>query len=302
MKENELITIEETLGSSSLPEGMLPHLLLGSMVLTSARKPNVWLNLVFENTDLIGKDGTVLKIPKMTQLGASTEPADNIEDDDFSGFQVADPTMTTVDIAVADLVYCSFKLSKILLEDNPSIDYVNTVLSNAKEAVLTKMNYDIRSVVQAAMGTETQTIDAFSYANVLLAREKLENSGWLIGDDSAVLVVSVKSKNALLTDKDFVPSERFTTAQVNKMVDGSVGLYADCYVVVDPDLTDVEGYIMATHGRLGPVVDVVYKRLINTATQEFAMVEKTQSAVTTRYKAAVVQPLGIVKITVSSSP
>ena len=227
MNEN-FITIEETLGASSLPAEMLPHLLLGEMVLTGARKPNVWINLVSENTSLIGKDGTVLKIPKMSQLGSSTETADNVEDDAFEGFEVSDPTMTTVDITVADLVYCSFKLSKILLEDNPSIDYIRQVLANAKGAVTEKINYDIRTVVQAAMGTETQTIDAFSYANVLLAREKLENSGWLIGDDAAVLVVSVKSKNALLTDKDFVPSERFTTAQISKMVDGSVGLYAGC--------------------------------------------------------------------------
>ena len=63
------------------------------------------------------------------------------------------------------------------------------------------------------------------------------------------------------------------------------------FVVVDPDLTDVEGYIMAAHGRLGPVVDIVYKRLIQESSQEFAMVEKTQTAITTRYKCAVVQPL-----------
>jgi len=296
------ITIEETLSSDSLPPEMLPHLLLSQMLLTGARKPMVWLSLVTENTELVGKDGTTIKIPAMTQISATTESAPDVEADEFAGFTVSDPEMTTVDISVADLVYCSFKLTKILLEDNVSIDYVQKVLANAKSAVLETMNYDIRTLVQAASGTETATIDAFSYKNILDARAKLENSGWLIGDDSAVLVINVANKNLLLTDKDFVPSERFTASQIEDMVDGAVGLYAGCQVVVDVDLEDNEGYILATHGRLGVVVALVYKREIQTDSQQFQMQEKTQTAVTTRYKPAVVQPLGIVKISVSSSP
>jgi len=293
------ITIEETLKADDLPEGMVPELLMSQMLLTGAQIPTVWLSLVQETSELVGKDGTTIHIPFMSAMSATADTAINVEDDAFS-FSVEDPTITKLDISVLDLLYCAFQLSRILLEDVPSIDWVRSILANAGRAIMTYMNADIRDTISIAGGTETYSCEALSYSDVIDARAKLETSGWLVGDDTAYLVVSVANKNILLKENTYVAPERYTVSDLESMVEGEIGMFAGCRVVVDPELDDNIAFIIAGHERLGAVSLIVWKRKLQLKTEPRERKEKDFFVQTCRYKYAVVQPEGIVHITLST--
>ena len=295
------ITVEETLKAFDLPDGLVPELLMSQMLLTGASIPTVWLGLVSETSELVGKDGTTIKIPFMTAMTALTETADNVEDDAFS-FTVADPTVTKLDISVLDLVYCAFQLSRILIEDCPSIDWLRAILTSAGSAIMNYMNADIRDTFTVASGTETASCTSLSYSEVIDARAKLETSGWLVGDDTAFLVVSVANKNILLKENTYVSSQRYTISDLDNLVEGEIGMFAGCRVVVDPALEDDIAFIIAGHERLGAVSLIVWKRHLQMKSEARERKEKDFFVETARYKFAIVQPLGICIITISSTP
>jgi hypothetical protein len=235
----------------------------------------------------------------MSAMSATSDTAPNVEDDTFS-FSVADPTITKLDISVLNLVYCAFQLSRIIMEDCVSIDWVRVILANAGSAILTFMNADIRDTISVAGGTETYSCEALSYSDVIDARAKLETSGWLVGDDTAFLVVSVANKNVLLKENTYIASERYTVADLDSMVEGEIGMFAGCRVVVDPELDDNIAFIIAGHERLGAVSLIVWKRHLQTKSEPRERKEKDFFVQTCRYKYAVVQPLGIVNISIST--
>lgn len=149
-------TIEETLNSVDLPEGLLPHLLYPK-VLEGARKAQVYLGMASEDDSLVGKDGTTIKFVKSTQISAGDVDADTFEAN--PSFTDADPTITQLDVSVTKQQSVKFSLSKILMENLPSVNMDLVQLQNAANAMVEKLNADIRDVV-AVSGAPSAPVPA----------------------------------------------------------------------------------------------------------------------------------------------
>jgi len=294
------ITVEETLTSGDLPEAILPHL-LASEVLEGARIPLVWSQFMKDNYDLIGKDGTVLKFMKSTQIGATDVDADTFEAS--PSFSLTEPTLTALAVTVTELMYCAFAVSKKLTEDLTTIDIVRYMLQSAGKAIVEKLNEDIRDLFITASGCETFSTDTLSYDNVIDSKEKLKNSGWVQGDLPFLVIAPCEESELVKDSTKFTDSIRYSMGDLTKMVDGEIGIYAGCRVIVDPSLKNESyAFIIASTDEFGSKAEVVWKRRLQTNTEYSAKTEETFTVLTARYVCAMLQPKHFVRISISVTP
>ncbi|NWG11184.1 hypothetical protein HXY33_05490 [Candidatus Bathyarchaeota archaeon] len=293
------ITIEETLTSDGLPEGFAPFLLLSELLWAEPVEPTVWLDLVIaEDASLVGKDGTIIKIPKYgrTQSVYST-PAATFEAS--PSFTYSDLTITSLPIEVVDLIYVASKISKILTEDVVSIDWIRLTLQEAGVAIKLALNAEIRDLFISSEGTHFQEESAIiTYGDIIDGLKTLKVAKWFA--DEWFLIISPEVEASLLKDTMFISTERYTTAELESMVDGEVGKFAGCRVVVDVGLEDTGfGFIVAPEH--APAL-LVWKRKIESESVYKAEVQETWCYTTARYKLAMVKPSSVLKFAMTSTP
>jgi hypothetical protein len=292
------ITIEETLSSVDLPVGLLPFLLYPA-VLEGPRKATVYIGLAQEDSSLVGTDGTVLKIPFTTQFGATDVDADTFEG--APTFSESDPTISKLDVSVTKQQYVKFSLSKILMENVPSLKMDLVQLQNAANAMVEKLNADISDVV-AVGATQYGTTTALTYGDVIDAKAAMKTAGVIQSGDTPYLIVSPNLEAVLLKDDQFISSARYTIGDLNQMVDGEVGKYAGCRVIVDPFGDDDVVYIVPSIVDFGAFLMLVWKRKFTTETEYQMLAQKTHYLKTARYTCAMVQAALVGKIVISASP
>jgi len=181
---------------------------------------------------------------------------------------------------------------------------VRYMLQAAGKAIVEKLNSDSRDLFIASEGCETFSTDTLTYENIIDATEKLENSGWVQSGDRPFLVIAPCEKNVLAKDTtSFTNPIRYSMSDISKMVDGEVGLYAGCRVVVDPSLK-AEGYafIISDSDAFGSKAEVVWKRRLTTNTEYSAKTEETFTVLTARYVCAMLQASHYVRISISATP
>lgn len=291
-------SIEETLSNVDMPNGLLPFLLYPK-VLEGPRKACVYINLAQEDSSLVGTDGVIIKIAKTTQFGASDVDADTFEGSPT--FSESDPTITKLDVSVTKQQYVKFSLSKILMENFPSLQMDLVQLQNAASAMIEKLNADISDVV-AVGATEYASTSILSYDDVIDAKAAMKTAGVLQSGDVPYLIVSPNLEALLLKDTQFVDSSRYSVGDANAMVTGEVGKYAGCKVIVDPFADDNFVYIVPSTIDFGAFLMVAWKRKITTETLYAMLEQKTHYLKTARYTTAVIQAALLGKISIVTSP
>jgi hypothetical protein len=299
----ENITIEETLASSVVVSALTysPYLLY-SEILEGARRPLAFLNVVQEIRDLIGKDGNVYKFLKADQLTASRISEATML---ASGMTAVDKTPSATTVSVTDIIECATQLSDFLTEDFPSVSWAQAHLQNMGKAVMEYLDAYVYSVIAAASGTET--FDAgttISYDDVIDALTEAADEDWISNPSNApYFIASAGALGSLLKDTTFVSSERYTTADLSKMVAGELGKFAGCKILSSSLLAGTGyAYIVFPNNQNGVVVALVWKRPI--MTKDFYVTQNgyTYMVTTARATPVVVQAKGIVKITITGSP
>jgi len=293
-----MYTIEETLSSVDLPVDLLPTLLY-PYVLEGPRKSTVYIGLAQEDDSLVDTDGTVIMIAKTTQFGAIDVDADTFEGS--PSFSESDPTITDLDVSVTKQQYVKFSLSKILMENAPSLKMDLVLLQNAANAMVEKLNSDIADVV-AVGATQYGTTSSLTYGDVIDAKAAMKTAGVIKSGDVPYLIVSPNVEAILLKDKDFVDSSRYSVGDANAMVEGEVGKYAGCRVVVDPFGDDDVVYIVPSTVDFGVFLMVAWKRKFTTETAYVMLSQKTDYLKTARYAVAMVQAALVGKLVISASP
>lgn len=291
-------TIEETLNSVDLPAGLLPHLVYPK-VLEGARKAQVYLGMAQENSELVDNDGITIKFAKTTQFSGADGDADTFEGS--PSFSESDPTITKLDVSVTKQQYVKFSLSKILMENLPSVNMDLVQLQNAANAMVEKLNADIRDTV-AVGATSYGSTDALTYGDIIDAKAEMKVAGVLKAGDTPYLIVSPANEAVLLKDTNFVDSSRYSVGDANQMVEGEIGKYAGCKVVVDPDGDDDVVYIIPSTVDFGVFLLVAWKRKFTTETEYEMLKQKTHYLKTARYTVAQIQSGFLGKLTISASP
>lgn len=300
MSKKKYVVEEIMRAVEDIPAGLLPHLLASKLLIEPARKATPVLETINDNYDLIGHDGTVIKIPKLTAISASDVPMDDFEAS--PSFTISDKVISELEITVSKLQYVAWKFSKRFLEDFPSIDWLSVFTRNAREALRAKLASDVRDALYTA-NTEFVSCEDLNFDAVLEAKTKLENSGVISGEETPWLIVSPDAKKTLLQDTKFIQTPRFTTSDVSKIVDGEFGLYCGCRILISPYLDNTGlAYIIPQGTAKEPVILAVWKRKYEAESKYDAEVEEHFHKITARYVISLVRPLYVCKIFITKTP
>lgn len=296
------ITIEETLTSDDISSALTvsPYLIY-SEILEGARRPLVFLQVVKEVKDLIGKSANRMQFLKSDQLGAH----EYTETQMLAGMDADDKNFEAVEVTVYDLIWSAVELSDMLTEDYPEQGFAQFHVNNMGKALTEFLDALVYTTLDAAIGTLGHNCANLDYDELIDALTVASESDWNQNPaNPPFLLASPATVAELLKDTKFTATERYTTAQLSNLVEGEQGLYAGCRVLKSSLLTGKgDAFIVFPSDDVqGIVVALVYKRDKVTVTQHEASEGKTYMNSSLRATPAVVQALGIVKIQISSSP
>jgi len=291
-----MIVLEETLKAGDIPADLKPHLVWGE-VLEGTRKRLVFMQAVREDSSLVGKTGTKISVPIASQLSASTITESTL---DSSGFTFTDKTITDVDVTIGNMVYCAVKLSDILQEDVPDIDWVRLMLRNMGAAIAEYIDGAIRDALIAGAGTTitAATAGTLAYGDIVKAVSTLKKNGWFPEEGNPPLLFIHPDQEAdLLKDTLFVETARYTAGSVERLQGEVAGRYAGCRVLVTDNMTAALALVvMPPNHRFGPSTIFAWKRKLRVKSDREEAYERTIYIATARYGIKVVQSSAIVLI------
>jgi len=301
------VSIEETLEYNDLPSE-LKLWVISDEIIEGARLPLIFLQLLKENHELIGKIGRRLTFPTATQLSASG--FSTLTDAEYpekwlanNNFTVSDKTISRVNVDVTMLVYCAVEVSDVLLEDMPAIDWVRLNLRNAGKAIGEYMESAAYALFEVGKGY-THNCATLTYGEIIDAKATMKNAYWIPEGFSPFLVVSPDAEATLLKNTDYITTERYTAGQIATMVQGESGQYAGCHVLVSPLLDDTgDAFIIFPNDtKYGTVSVLVWKRTLRVKSDYELDDETTKYVSTVRYGMGVVQSGGVLLFQISASP
>jgi len=293
-----MIYVEETLTSGAIPAVLKPNLVYGEIMFGS-RRPLAFLQAVREDSSLIGVDSTAIQIEVDSQLSATSASESTI---DASGYTAVEPSVTNVAVTIGNEVYSAFRLSKTLMEDKPSVDWVRNTLRNAGLAVMEYLDSAIRDCLiagayttypMAAGGTTT-------YADLTGAVQGMKSLHWYPEEGNPFMCfLANQPVGDIMGSTTFVSSERYTAGSLDKIVDGEVGKIAGMKVLETSNWSQSGsgpylGLVVAppTH-KFGPSTILAWKRKMDVASRAYEDFARTVYIVSARYGMGVVNSKAI---------
>jgi hypothetical protein len=300
------VDVQEVLEYRDLPSE-LKTWVISDEIIEGARMPIIFTQLLSVNS-LVDRVGRRLVFPTATQLSAtgvsSVSESENPEKYlDETGYQTSVKTISYVAVDVTELVYCAVELSDVLQEDMPSIDWVRLNLSNMGMAIGEYVECAVRDLVDVGAGY-TESVTDLKYGEIIDALAVMKNAYFIPNGFHPFLVVCPDAEAVFLKDKDFVSTARYTTDKVSQIVQGEVGMYAGCRVLISPLLDGTgKAFIVFPSGtKYGTIATIVYKRPLRTRSERDEKKEVTFMVSSTRYGLGVVQSGGILKFEIANTP
>jgi hypothetical protein len=142
-----------------------------------------------------------------------------------------------------------------------------------------------------------------TYGEVVDALAKMENNNWIADETtSPYLVVAPETAAVLLKDSTFVDARRYTTYEINRMVEGEIGMFAGCRVLktVLLDGYDHAFIVFPNDSKNGPVAILAWKRRMTVRNERSELKGYAYYVASIRANAAVVQAKGVCKITLTT--
>jgi N4-gp56 family major capsid protein len=292
------VYIEETLKSADLPADLIPNLVYGE-ILMGARKPLVFLQCVKEDFSLVTATGKKISIPKMSQFDSSDVSQDSETNITTTGYSVIEPSVTDVDVVIANEIYVAVTISKQLLEDSKDVDWVRATLQNMGSALSEFLDETVRDAIISGAGT---TIDAdtggtLKIADVVDGVTELKKLNWYPQGDGPFLIVYPDQSADILKDTTFTPTERYTTSDPAKIVNGEVGKIASCRVLESSGMIPALALIVMqpNHG-FGPSTYLAWKRRMDVEVEKQVQYGKTLYVASMREGVSVAQASAILLI------
>jgi len=268
------ITFEETnytLMTSDLNASLeiIPYL-IWKVISMGAHKRTVFMQAVIESDALVGVDGNKLVVPK---LGVGEFTAETISESalDSGGYVKTKLSPASTKISIGDIAYVATRISDVLLEDSPSLNWVRASLIKMGEALAVKIDASVRDALLTGAG---QTVDAttagtLAYDDVVKVKTKMRTASMFESEGGPfMLFIHPEQEQDLLltfgrsvgsTGGVYVPVERYSVGEIPLVAE--TGTFAGCRVLTTDNMTKALALVVAppTHA-FGPSVIFAWKR------------------------------------------
>jgi N4-gp56 family major capsid protein len=286
-------TLEETLKSGDLPADLKPHLVYAEVV-EGLRPPRIFQSVVTVDRQLITKQGTKLSVPVASKLTAGTVTESNL---DSSGYTVSDKTMTDVDVSIGDIVYSAVRLSDVLLEDQPNIQWVRLMIRNMADAVMEKQDGDIRDTLIAGVGTTAAaaTAGTLDFDDVVDALATMK-SAHLYPEPAAqfALIAHPNNTKDIVKDTRFYDTKRYALGGIPFPAGEVGGLTAGCRVLETSNMIENLALVMAPPNHTkAPFAIKAIKRPLTLKSEREEVYGRQFWVTSERYGNAVIQDTGV---------
>ncbi len=306
MKELK-ITIEEVLQGSDIKTaiagGGTPDypFLIYAEVAEGARRNLAFLQVVQEDFSLIGAVGHTIEFLKAdTPITAS----ESTEAQVIAGMSAQTKSISSVELAVPKVIWSAVELSDILREDYPNVEWVRLCLRDMGKSVMETLDALVYTALSGC-STVTATCTNLDYDAITDGLAAMENNNWVADPaNPPFLIMAPDSAKLIMRDTDFERTERYTTYEISRMVQGELGNFAGCRVLKSPHL-DGKKYafiVFPPNGPYGPVVVNAWKRRLTVKDEYETTKAYTYINVSMRAKPAVIQAKGVCRIEISNTP
>lgn len=287
-----MVTIEETLMATNLASDFTPHMLWREFLLgITIRK--VFLGLVLQTDVLVGAQGTKLSVPAWSGTNAGFSAGTITEANlDTSGYTVTNPATTDTDITIGDQVYVAFRLSTILREDQPDIQWLRSTLHAATNAIGDYIDDAIRDVFIAGVGT-TQSADAagtLAYNDIADIQRALKGLSWYGDTQAPYLVIHPNQEYDILASTTFTDPSRYSQGNLPITPEGNNLFVAGAKVIVSENMTATLALlIMPQVHAFGPNTIFAWKRRLTVESDREVQYGRDLYVASVRYGLGVVQ-------------
>jgi len=278
--------IEETLKSSDIPTALM-EFIIWSDVLEGARANLVAEQVVYVDKRLIGRNGNSIRVPHASQLSASTASEDG-------QMSTSDKTITATTITVDTKVYSAVSLTKELLEDFTSIDWVRLQFRNMGRAVQEYIDTQILSMLidNAGLTRAASTPGSLKYDDVIDAVKQMAAENYR----ARWLIVNPAKAGDLLKDTKFIDAQS-QYYRFSNLLNGEIGEFAGVRVLETTQIAASRCLLLIDpYDRDGPAAIVAYKRDITVTSDTDADYDRMRWYTTARVGMNVVRPTGILLI------
>jgi N4-gp56 family major capsid protein len=279
--------IEEVLKSSDVPSDLMQFIIWAD-VLEGARAALVAQQVVWVDKRLIGRDGNAIKIPHATQLSASTK-AENEQ------MTASDKTITATVITVDTKGYSAVSLTKELLEDYPSIDWIRLQFRNMGKAVQEQLDSAILDLLidnaydEYAVGTA----GSLDYDDCIGAVGTMRDTD----HSPAFLVVAPSKGTDLLKDTKFINAQS-QYYKFSDILNGEIGSFAGLRVLETTQMDATRALmVISPYDANGPSAVVAIKRDMTVTTETEPDYDRSNWFTTMRYGMGIVRASGVLLIT-----
>lgn len=288
-------TIEETLMSTNLDADFKPHMVWREFLLgISLRK--VFLGIVLETDVLVGGVGTKISVPAWSGTNAGFTAGTITEATlDTSGYTVTNPSTTDTDITVGDVIYIAFRLSTILSEDQPDIQWLRNTLHAVANGIQDYIDGDIRDTLLSGAGNSVSADSAgtLAYNDIIDVQRLMQTDSWFSDDGIPALVIHPDQQYDVLASTTFTETIRYTQGSVpfgGNLGGPLVPLVGGVKVLVSENMTQALALLVTpqTH-RFGPNTIFAWKRRYTIEHDREVLYGRDLYVATIRYGVGVVQ-------------
>ena len=269
-------------------------------IILGKRWRNVFRRAVLETDILIGQAGNILEVPVLDRDEFTARTASESAIDTY-GFCKDRLSPDKVEISIGDVVYNATRISDILREDSPSLQWVKASLQKMGDSIEHFIDTAIRNVLIA--GVAAGNIQGAAVAGVLDYDDVIDckalmhaSSMWMSEGGPFMLFVNPAQEADLLKDATFNHIERYEAGSIP--FDPVKGLYGGCRVYSTENMIAALALIVAppTH-QFGPAAMMAWKRHLKAESWRDEQYGRDVWLLSCRYGVAVIQDNAIGLIT-----
>ena len=308
-----MVTFEETCTNLTLTDSQLAGIGAGGdtydtiipfvvwrEIILGKRWRNVFRRAVLETDILVGQAGNILEVPVLDRDEFTARTASETSIDTY-GYCKDRLSPDKVEITIGDVVYNATRISDILREDSPSLQWVRASLQKMGDSIEHHIDTAIRNVLIA--GVNAANIQGAAVAGVLDFDDIIDvkalmhmQSMWASEGGPFMLFVHPQQEADLLKDATFQHIERYEVGSIP--FDPVKGLYAGCRVYSSENMVPALALVVSppTH-QFGPAAMLAWKRHLKAESWRDEQYGRDVWLLSCRYGVAVIQDNAIGLIT-----
>lgn len=269
-------------------------------IILGKRWRNVFRRAVLETDILVGAAGNIVEVPILNRDEFTARSASESDIDTY-GYCKDRLSPDKVEVAIGDVIYNATRISDILREDSPNLNWVRASLQKMGDSIEHRLDSDIRNVLLA--GVNAGNIQAAAVAGVLDYDDIVDckalmhtQSMWMSEGGPFMIFVHPQQEADLLKDATFHTIERYEAGAIP--FDPVRGLYAGCRVYSTENMVAALALIVAppTH-EFGPAAMLAWKRHLKAESWRDEQYGRDVWLLSTRYGVEVIQDNAIGLIT-----